>query len=94
MFIWGGGCSLTVSRLAGGLTLGAGACLAVVAAVNVLSLAAHAPMIWFFCVGLLYYFFFLSASRYIPTHSRVGRGNLVLRHSVFYFLPNSGGIAC
>ena len=29
-----------------------------------------------------------------PAHSRVGRGNLVLRHSVPHFLPNSGGIAC
>ena len=28
------------------------------------------------------------------THSRVGRGNLLLRHSVPHFLPNSGGIAC
>ena len=26
-----------------------------------------------------------------PTHSRVGRGNLVLRYSVPHFLPNSGG---
>ena len=29
-----------------------------------------------------------------PIHSRVGRGNLLLRHSVPHFLPNSGGIAC
>ena len=29
-----------------------------------------------------------------PAHSRVGRGNLLLRHSVPHFLPNSGGIAC
>ena len=29
-----------------------------------------------------------------PAHSRVGRGNLVLRHSVSHFLPNSGDIAC
>ena len=29
-----------------------------------------------------------------PAHSRVGRGNLVLRHSVAHFPPNSGGIAC
>ena len=29
-----------------------------------------------------------------PAHSRVGRGNLVLRHSVLYCPPNSGGIAC
>ena len=28
-----------------------------------------------------------------PAHSRVGRGNLVLRHSVLHFLTNSGGIA-
>ena len=28
-----------------------------------------------------------------PAHSRVGRGNLVLSHSVPHFLPNSGGIA-
>ena len=29
-----------------------------------------------------------------PAHSRVGRENVVLRHSVPHFLPNSGGIAC
>ena len=29
-----------------------------------------------------------------PAHSTVGRGNLVLRHSVPHFLPNSLGIAC
>ena len=29
-----------------------------------------------------------------PAHSRVGRGNLVLRDSVPHFLPNSGAIAC
>ena len=29
-----------------------------------------------------------------PAHSRVGRGNLVSRHSVPHFLPNSEGIAC
>ena len=29
-----------------------------------------------------------------PAHSRVGRGNLVLRHSVPHFSPSSGGIAC
>ena len=29
-----------------------------------------------------------------PVHSRVGRGSVVLRHSVPHFLPNSGGIAC
>ena len=29
-----------------------------------------------------------------PAHSRVGRRNLVLRHSVPHILPNSGGIAC
>ena len=28
-----------------------------------------------------------------PAHSRVGRENLVLRHLVPHFLPNSGGIA-
>ena len=28
------------------------------------------------------------------THSRVGRENLVLRHSVTYFPSNSGNIAC
>ena len=27
-------------------------------------------------------------------HSRVGRGNLVLGHSVPRFLPYSGGVAC
>ena len=29
-----------------------------------------------------------------PAHSRVGRGNLVLGHSVPYFSPSSGGIEC
>ena len=29
-----------------------------------------------------------------PAHSRVGRGNLVFRHSVLHLLPNSGDIAC
>ena len=29
-----------------------------------------------------------------PVHSRVGRGNLLLRQSVPHFLPNSGSIAC
>ena len=28
-----------------------------------------------------------------PAHSRVGRGNLVLKHSVPHFPPSSGGIA-
>ena len=28
-----------------------------------------------------------------PAHSRVGRGNLVLRHPVQHILRNSGGIA-
>ena len=28
------------------------------------------------------------------THSKVGKENLVLRHSIPHFLPNSGGIAC
>ena len=37
--------------------------------------------------------FFFSFTLY-PTHSRVGRGNLVLRHSVPQFPPISGGIAC
>ena len=37
-------------------------------------------------------FFFISFTLYLA-HSRVGRGNLVLRHSVPHFLPNSGGIA-
>ena len=29
-----------------------------------------------------------------PTHDKVVRGNLVLRHSVPYFPPSSGGIVC
>ena len=29
-----------------------------------------------------------------PAHSRVGRGNLVLRHSVPNFSLNSGSVAC
>ena len=29
-----------------------------------------------------------------PAHCRVGRENIVLKHSVTHFLPNSGGIAC
>ena len=29
-----------------------------------------------------------------PVHSRVGRGNLVLRHSISHFPPKSGGVAC
>ena len=29
-----------------------------------------------------------------PAHNIVGRGNLVLRHTVPHFLQNSGGIAC
>ena len=29
-----------------------------------------------------------------PTHSRVGRGILVLRHSILHFLPNSRGTEC
>ena len=29
-----------------------------------------------------------------PTHSGVGRGNVVSRHSVPHFPPSSGGIAC
>ena len=35
----------------------------------------------------------ISFTRY-PAHSRVGRGNLVLGHSVPHFTPNLGGIAC
>ena len=38
-------------------------------------------------------FFFISFTLY-PAHSRVDWGNLVLRHSVPHFPPNSGGIAC
>ena len=35
-----------------------------------------------------------SASRYLyPAHSRIGRGNLVLRHTVSHFPLSSGGIA-
>ena len=30
----------------------------------------------------------------VPRTQQGGRGNLVLRHSVPHFLPNSGGIAC
>ena len=37
--------------------------------------------------------FFLISFTLYPAHSRVGRGNLVLRHSVPHFLPNSGDIA-
>ena len=40
------------------------------------------------------FFYQLHASRMYPAHSRVGRGNLVLRHFVPHFLPNSGGFAC
>ena len=29
-----------------------------------------------------------------PAHSRVGRGNIMLRHSVPHFPPSSGGVAC
>lgn len=54
LFVWGGGCTVTVSRLVGGLTLGAGACLSLLYAVNVLALAAYGPMIWFLFVGFLY----------------------------------------
>ena len=39
------------------------------------------------------YYFSFSFTLY-PAHSRADRGNLVLRHSVPHFLPNSGGIAC
>ena len=39
------------------------------------------------------YIYFFNFKLY-PAHSRVGRGNLVLWHSVPLFLPNSGGIAC
>ena len=38
-------------------------------------------------------FIYVSFTLY-SAHSRVGRGNLVVRHSVSHFLPNSGGIAC
>ena len=29
-----------------------------------------------------------------PAHSRIGRGTIVLRHSVPHSPPNSGGISC
>ena len=45
----------------------------------------HFFIFFIFCI-------FQSASLYPPL-SRVGKGNLVLRHSVPHFLPNSGGIA-
>ena len=37
----------------------------------------------------IYYFFTL-----FPAHSWVVRGNLVLRHTVTHYPPNSAGIAC
>ena len=37
--------------------------------------------------------FFYQIHDVIPAHSRVGKGNLVLRHSVPHFLLYSGGIA-
>ena len=40
---------------------------------------------------MVVFFFYLHA---VSAHSRVDRGNLVLRYSVPHFLPNSGGIAC
>ncbi|CAH0713034.1 unnamed protein product, partial [Brenthis ino] len=47
LFIWGGGCSVAISGTAGGLTLGAGAALAVLGAAILLSFAALAPMTCF-----------------------------------------------
>ena len=41
-------------------------------------------------VKIVYIFF--SFTLYLAD-TRVGRGNLVLKHSVSYFSPNSGGIA-
>ena len=41
----------------------------------------------------LFYILFLSASRCIP-HTAVGRGNLMVRSTVFHFLPNFEGVAC
>ena len=43
---------------------------------------------------IIYFINFFNSFTLYPTHSRVGRGNLVLRHSVSEFLPNFGGIAC
>ena len=41
------------------------------------------------------YFFQLHAVSHIPIlHSRVGRGNVVSRHSVLNLSPNSEDIAC
>ena len=40
-------------------------------------------------IYIIYFSFIL-----YPAHSRVGRGNLELRHSAPHFLSNSGGIAC
>ena len=41
-----------------------------------------------------FYFIYLHIFTLYPAHSRVGRGNLMLRHFVPHFLPNSGSIAC
>ena len=51
--------------------------------------------IWWVCV---HYMLFSTVNKNVsftlyPIHNRVGRGNLVLRHSVTHFLLNSGGIA-
>ena len=40
-----------------------------------------------------WYIFFISFTLY-PAYSWVGRGNVVLRHSVFNLSPNFQGIAC
>ena len=42
-------------------------------------------------IGIIILFFRFTL---YPAHSRVGRENLVLSHSVPHFLPNSGSIAC
>ena len=49
-------------------------------------------MLWRCQFNLTQVFFFRFTL--YPAYSKVGKGNLVLRHSALHFLPNSGGIAC
>ena len=51
----------------------------------------NSRIILYICNIIWSFFFQLHAVSH--THSRVGRGNLVLRHYVPHFLPD-GGIAC
>ena len=46
------------------------------------------------CVFLIFIFRLLSRFTLYPANSRDGRGSLVLRHSIFRFPLNSGGLAC